>query len=144
MVQTPLPRQLTPTVPLRPRQPWGSSFPASGVHSRWVPGELSQAEMCWLYGSLPHLPRLGLHTPASAAKGASLGPRWPFLATWHLVTCNRTAVISVCSFFMQFPLNQRLPNTPGFGQPASRAQSLLSQVQDLETKRARPQEAWGS
>lgn len=32
-VQTPLPWRLTPTVPLRPQQPWVSSFPASCVHS---------------------------------------------------------------------------------------------------------------
>lgn len=37
MVQTPLPWRLTPTVPLRPQQPWGSSFPAWCVQSRAGP-----------------------------------------------------------------------------------------------------------
>lgn len=36
-MQTPLPWRLTPTVPLRPQQPWVSSFPASCVHSRAGP-----------------------------------------------------------------------------------------------------------
>lgn len=92
MVQTPLPWRLTPTVPLKPQQPWvcaqqsGSwgALPAWNVLAVWFP---------------PNLPCLGLYVPVFAAKGVSLGPRWPFLATWSFVTCNRTTAISVCSFF---------------------------------------------
>lgn len=65
----------------------------------------------------------------------------PLLATWRLVTCNRTTAISVC-FFMHVVSTE--PVVSEHLMLWTEEASDLEHVQGLETESVRPQEAWGS